>query len=91
MRGNLNILKMFELRKDKNGYKMVLYNAKPRGRHLELDIDYNEYDRLLNTYNHFLVDKNADVKVFQQDFNDKSNALFYFRKMFADEFAPYYI
>ena len=84
------INKMFELQEEDGQYKMVLYNALPTG-HLEIEIDSNEYDRILNKYYYFLVDAKAKVKVFQQDYRDKSNALFYFRKMFADEFAPYFV
>lgn len=90
MKNRLNIMKMFELQKmDGDKYKMVLYDALPTG-HLEREIDYKEYDRLLNTYYYFLVEEKAEKKVFQQDFRDKSNALFYFREMFANEFAPYF-
>lgn len=83
-------MKLFELRKECDKYKMVLYDALPTG-HLEMDIDDKEYDRLYNRYYYFLEDAKADVKVFSQDFTDKSNALFYFRKLFADEFAHYFV
>lgn len=87
---NINIMKLFELRKEAGNFKMVLYDALPTG-HLEMDIDANEYDRLYNRYYYFLEDAKAEVKVFSQNFEDKSNALFYFRKLFADEFAKYFV
>lgn len=87
---NINIMKMFELRKEAGNYKMVLYDALPTG-DLEMDIDEKEYDRLYNRYYYFLEDAKAEVKVFSQDFRDKSNALFYFRRLFADEFAGYFV
>lgn len=87
---DINIMKMFELRKDAGSYKMVLYDAIPGG-HLTMNIDENEYDRLLNRYHYFLEDEKAEVKIFSQDFRDKSNALFYFRRLFADEFAQYFV
>lgn len=83
-------MKLFELRKEAGNFKMVLYDALPTG-HLEMDIDANEYDRLYNRYYYFLEDAKAEVKVFSQNFEDKSNALFYFRKLFADEFAKYFV
>ena len=70
-RDSIYINKMFELQEEDGKYKMVLYNALPTG-HLEMDIDATEYDRLLNTYYHFLVDAKAKIKVFQQDYRDKS-------------------
>lgn len=87
---NINIMKMFELRKEAGNCKMVLYDALPTG-DLEMDIDEKEYDRLYNRYYYFLEDAKAEVKVFSQDFRDKSNALFYFRRLFADEFAHYFV
>lgn len=86
---NINVMKLFELRKDAGAYKMVLYDALPTG-DLVMDIDEKEYDRLYNRYNYFLEDDKKDVKVFSQNFLDKSNSLFYFRKLFADEFAKYF-
>ena len=88
-RERLYINKMFELKCEDGKYKMILCNALMSG-DLEIDIDYKEYNRLLNVYRYFLVDEKSDVKVFRQDYRDKSNALFYFRKMFANEFAYYY-
>lgn len=90
---NINIMKLFELRRKINeaeSYEMVLYDALPTG-DLIMDIDADEYNRLYNRYYYFLEDAKAEVKVFSQNFEDKSNALFYFRKLFADEFARYFV
>ena len=73
----------------KKGFRIVETNW--RFGHLEMDIDRIEYDRLYNRYRYFLEDEKADVKVFSQDFTDKSNALFYFRKLFANEFSKYFV
>ena len=81
--------KMFELRHNDGQYKMVLCNALKSG-DLEIDINEREYERLINVYRCFLVDENSEIKVFRQNYKDKSNELFYFRKMFANEFAHYY-
>lgn len=89
MKHRLDIMKIFELIKDNNNYKMVLCDALPDG-DLEMEIDDKEFDRLYNKYNYFLTEDNENRKVFAEDFTDKSNALFYFRRAFAEEFAPYF-
>lgn len=86
----LNIMRMFELNRTEEGCKMVLYDALPTG-HLEMPITQKEFNRLYEKYNYFLAEgSTTDRKVFQQDFTDKSNALYYFRKLFADEFSKYF-
>ena len=89
MKHRLDVMKMFELIKENSNYKMVLYDALPTG-HLEMEIDDKEYDRLYNKYNYFLAEEEDNRKVFVEDFTDKSNALFYFRRAFAEEFAPFF-
>lgn len=88
-KNKININKMFELKNNNGQYKMVLCNALKSG-DLEIAINEREYERLINIYRCFLVDENSEIKVFRQNYKDKSDELFYFRKMFANEFAHYY-
>lgn len=87
---NINIVKLFEINKTKNGeYQLSIYGAMARSDFKKV-ISKKEYTRLVNKYDHFIIENKENKVVFAEDLYDKCNMLYFLREEYAKEFSAYY-
>lgn len=87
---NINIVKLFEINKTKNGeYQLSIYGAMARSDFKKV-ISKKEYTRLVNKYDHFIIENKENKVVFAEDLYDKCNMLYFLREEYTKEFSAYY-